>query len=166
MAAAYLDDPYQYLNYVREDALIEWLTVACMTLSGLIALDIGVRLFRQQRLFHWFFFAFGLFCLFVALEEISWGQRLFSLTSPEYFLGNSDQQEINIHNVLQQKLDFKTKDLAALMLSIYGIALPLVALNRHVAALLSALQVARSAALSDPRLPDCILDDAGHSHRL
>ena len=135
-AAVYLDDPYQYLNYVREDGLFEWLTVACMAIAGLISLDIGIRLLRLEGRFEWFFFVFGLFCLFVTFEEISWGQRLFNLASPEYFLSNSDQQEINIHNVLQQKLDFKTKDLAALVLSLYGIALPLLALNRHVAALL------------------------------
>ncbi len=136
LAAVYLDDPYQYLNYVREDSLVEWLSFACLMLSGLIALDIGIQILRRERQFQWFFFAFGLFCLLMAFEEISWGQRLFSLTSPEYFLGNSDQQEINVHNVLQQKFDFKTKDLAALVLSVYGILLPLLALNRHVAALL------------------------------
>jgi hypothetical protein len=123
-------------TYVREDSLVEWLSFACLVLSGLIALDIGIQIFRRESQFRWFFFAFGIFCLFMAFEEISWGQRLFSLTSPEYFLGNSDQQEINVHNVLQQKLDFKTKDLAALVLSVYGILMPLLALNRHIDALL------------------------------
>jgi hypothetical protein len=136
LAAVYLDDPYQYLNYLREDSLVEWLSFACLALSGLIALDIGIRILRRDQQFQWFFFAFGIFCLLMAFEEISWGQRLFSLTSPEYFLGNSDQQEINVHNVLQQKLDFKTKDVAALVLSVYGVLMPLLSLNRHVAALL------------------------------
>ncbi len=136
LAAAYLDDPYQYLNYLREDSLIEWLSFAFLALSGLIALDIGIQILRRDRQFQWFFFAFGFFCLLMAFEEISWGQRLFSLTPPEYFLGNSDQQEINVHNVLQQKLDFKTKDLAALVLSVYGILLPLLAINRHIDTLL------------------------------
>ena len=36
--------------------------------------------------------------LIFALEEISWGQRIFGIESPEFFLGHNYQQETNIHN--------------------------------------------------------------------
>ena len=124
-AIRYITDPGRYIYLLREDGPVEWLTFAFLALAGLIALDIGIHIWRGQRTFHWFFFAFGVFCLVMGLEEISWGQRVFAITPPEFFLGNSDQQEINVHNVLQQKLDFKTKDLAAFVLSIYGVAMPL-----------------------------------------
>src|SRR5688572_18030880 len=41
----------------------------------------------------------ALFCLFVAGEEFSWGQRLLGFGSPEYFLENNFQQELNLHNL-------------------------------------------------------------------
>lgn len=40
--------------------------------------------------------SFGLFFFF--LEEISWGQRLFDMAIPEWFIDNNAQREINLHN--------------------------------------------------------------------
>ena len=42
-------------------------------------------------------FAAGLF--FIAGEEISWGQRIFEVASPEYFLSTNKQLETNLHNL-------------------------------------------------------------------
>jgi hypothetical protein len=45
--------------------------------------------------------AFGFFV--IAGEEISWGQRIFQVQSPEFFLQYNEQQELNIHNFLSQR---------------------------------------------------------------
>ena len=45
----------------------------------------------------------GLFCWFVAGEEISWGQRLLAFQPPEFFLRENFQQELNLHNLLQNE---------------------------------------------------------------
>ena len=37
--------------------------------------------------------------LFGAGEEISWGQRIFQIKSPSFFLQNNSQGEINLHNL-------------------------------------------------------------------
>jgi hypothetical protein len=42
-------------------------------------------------------FSFGI--LFVALEEISWGQFAFGYSVPDYFILNNRQQESNLHNL-------------------------------------------------------------------
>ncbi len=43
----------------------------------------------------------ALFCLAVAGEEISWGQRLFGFVPPKAFLELNFQQELNFHNFLK-----------------------------------------------------------------
>lgn len=37
--------------------------------------------------------------ILVALEEISWGQRIFGFTNPEYFQKNNIQYEVSLHNL-------------------------------------------------------------------
>ena len=32
------------------------------------------------------------------MEEISWGQRIFKIESPEFFIQNNFQRELNLHN--------------------------------------------------------------------
>jgi hypothetical protein len=39
----------------------------------------------------------GLF--FIAMEEISWGQRIFNVSTPELLLSSNLQKEMNIHNL-------------------------------------------------------------------
>jgi len=41
----------------------------------------------------------GLVFLFGALEEISWGQRIFGIETPAYFVENNLQRETNLHNL-------------------------------------------------------------------
>lgn len=53
--------------------------------------------FKTHRNLFFLIMAIGLF--FVFAEEISWGQRIFHLRSPEIFFNNNRQQEINIHNL-------------------------------------------------------------------
>ena len=66
----------------------------------------------------WFLVGLTLFCLLVALEEISWGQRLLGYQPPEYFLAENFQQEFNLHNVMDTDL---RKDLLLLILLGYGV---------------------------------------------
>lgn len=65
------------------------------------------------------------------LEEISWGQRVFGVESPEFFKKHSDQKEINLHNTFQEKTRIKTKHIALLVLFIYGVILPLYIKNKR-----------------------------------
>ena len=131
-------DPYYYVTLAKEDNLVEWATVFFFVLAGIFSL---VRFFHTKKRTEWFFLLFGIGCMLFALEEISWGQRIFGIESTSFFLENSDQQEINVHNVINEWFSVRTKNIAALVLFSYGAVLPLAALNRHVRAFVNKLGV-------------------------
>lgn len=111
--------PEQYIKLVQEDRPIEWATVWLFGAAGIIHLRRAVR----HRLF--FDVLVAVFCLFVAGEEFSWGQRLLGYGSPQYFLANNYQQEVNLHNLPGSFIKPKWFLIAAL--AGYGILLPIVA---------------------------------------
>lgn len=84
--------PARYDAWMQEDRLVEWATV---WLFGAAAVIGGRSAWRERR---WFDLLVALFALFVAGEEMSWGQRLIGFTPPEAFLAHNTQQEANLHN--------------------------------------------------------------------
>lgn len=84
--------PVAYRDAMQEDRLIEWLSVVVFAAAGVAQL---IRAIRVRRPFD---LLVALFLLFVAGEEMSWGQRLLGLTPPSYFLEHNTQQEMNLHN--------------------------------------------------------------------
>jgi hypothetical protein len=76
---------------------------------------------RSKRPLPWFFVGVAAFCVVVALEEISWGQRVFGYSPPRYFLEKNFQQEFNLHNVIATSL---RKQLLGAILILYGVVLP------------------------------------------
>jgi hypothetical protein len=69
----------------------------------------------------WFFAGLAAFCLFVAGEEISWGQRLLGYRPPAYLLQHNFQQEMNLHNIVDDTL----RQAAFLTIVLgYGVVLP------------------------------------------
>jgi hypothetical protein len=131
-------DPYYYVTLAKEDNLVEWTTVFFFVLAGVFSL---VIFSRSKKRSEWFYLLFGIGCILFALEEISWGQRIFGLESTNFFLENSDQQEINIHNVINEWFSVRTKNIAALVLFSYGAVLPFAAFNRHVRAYVNKLGI-------------------------
>ena len=132
-------DYYYYIN--KEDKLIEWLTFACLVISGLFSLAMAFRAYKAGSKYIWFYLVFGIACIVLGFEEISWGQRVFQIESSEFFLENSDQQEINVHNVINEWFDVRTKHVAAFVLFIYGVILPLLALNSQIKALFEKMYI-------------------------
>lgn len=114
--------PEAYHDAMQEDRLVEWATAFVFAASGVACL---IRAVRRRRPFD---LLVALFLLFVAGEEMSWGQRLFGLTPPALFLEHNTQQEINLHN-------FGTvfggpKGPFTLVLIGYAVLLPLVAFTK------------------------------------
>src|SRR5262245_17750636 len=85
--------PIEYSSIVQEDRFIEWWTV---TLFLAAAVALVLRGIARRSLFE---FLVAAFCIFVAGEEFSWGQRLFGFTPPAIFLRHSTQQEFTVHNL-------------------------------------------------------------------
>jgi hypothetical protein len=73
----------------------------------------------------WFLAGVAVFCVLVAMEEISWGQRVFGHRPPEYFLAENYQQEMNLHNIASREL--RVWSFRGIVLG-YGVLLPLLAL--------------------------------------
>lgn len=115
--------PDRYYKLMQEDRLIEWGTVWLFLAAGLIGLRHSIR---NRRIFDGLV---ALFCLFIAGEEFSWGQRLLGFYSPEYFLANNFQQEVNIHNLPGSFL--KPKWIFMIALAGYGVLLPLLSRARR-----------------------------------
>ena len=133
------DNYYHYIN--KEDQLVEWLTFAFLIIAGLLSLLMSYKARKAGTRYFWFYVLFGIACLVLGMEEISWGQRIFGIKSAEFFLENSDQQEINVHNVVNLWFDVRTKHVAAFVLMIFGICLPLLAMNQKMNTLFGKLRI-------------------------
>lgn len=85
-----------YRRLVREDSLLEWLSVV-VWIAGLVAAVLVAR--RTGGLERAFWILFALACLAAAGEELSWGQRLFDYGTPEAFRDSDKQEEAALHNL-------------------------------------------------------------------
>lgn len=88
-------------RYTVEDGIVEWLTVIGLLLGAFTCFS---RAFQLRRYRSWLFVLgctlIGILLFFGAGEEISWGQRIFGIQSPDYFKENNTQQETNLHNLI------------------------------------------------------------------
>jgi hypothetical protein len=91
-------DQFTYL--LREDGAFETLTAAFLFLSCGLShlLATGLRLREQSKIAWWFWGAAFLF-FFAGMEEISWGQRLLGISTPDALLAVNRQKEMNLHNI-------------------------------------------------------------------
>ncbi len=51
-------------------------------------------------------FIFAFIAFLMAMEEISWGQRIFQIASPTFFQTVNTQSELNLHNIVEGKQYF------------------------------------------------------------
>lgn len=77
-----------------EDGFFENLTAICFLSAAIIFFMTFLN--KKEIIYLLFFLVF----LFGAGEEISWGQRIFHIATPEYFEKNNLQDEISIHNLV------------------------------------------------------------------
>lgn len=95
-------NPLLYRQLIKEDGLIEYLTFFNYLLAFFVGLLMANTFRRQGRkILFALYFLLSLFFVFVAGEEISWGQRIFNIRPPAFFLENSFQWETNLHNLKQ-----------------------------------------------------------------
>ncbi len=89
--------PWHYYRLVAEDAWVENLTAVWFLLAGclLCATAGAVRSSFRRGVY----VLGGLALLFVAGEEISWGQRIFGLETPAFLWDLNAQNELNVHNI-------------------------------------------------------------------
>jgi len=110
------DFPTIYWGLLREDGLFENSQSLCYFLSGLIGLysfltvmklkpKLKIKPLTFQAIF---LLLFSILSILVAIEEISWGQRIFGIESNNFFLKYNVQKETNIHNLnlFQENIQF------------------------------------------------------------
>lgn len=87
-------------SFIIEDGFLEYATVGII-LAGLVLCIQRVVTLRHVRHIRFLTVTtmLALVCLFGAGEEVSWGQRIFGIQSPEYFLNHNLQQETGLHNL-------------------------------------------------------------------
>ena len=96
LVAIILETGYVLLT---EDQLFEYWTVALYLASALICL-LGPRVFPGAApLTRYWLMGWAVLFLLVALEEISWGQRILGLNTPDFLVSHNLQKETNIHNL-------------------------------------------------------------------
>ena len=117
--------PDLFYQIVQEDGAIEWGTFWAFFLAAGVAAAAALRQRRNDATLPWCFLAISLFCFLVAMEEISWGQRLLDYRPHSYFLEHNFQQEFNLHNVTSTKLRMLA---VKAIIGGYGVALPLLLL--------------------------------------
>ena len=94
-------NPDAFANeFTVEDGFVEWLT--SLTLFGAFCFSV-YRLASAHRHFDLrgklVLVFVAAVCLFGAGEEISWGQRLFDIETPQAMMTRNAQQELNLHNL-------------------------------------------------------------------
>ena len=113
-----------YYRSVQEDEPLEWATYWAFIGAAAVFAMAALRQRLSGVPIPWFLAGVSLFCFVVAMEEISWGQRVLSYRPPAYFLEHNYQQELNIHNVIDADL---RKIAVNLVIGVYGGLLPVLA---------------------------------------
>lgn len=89
--------PVVFVRLIAEDHWGEWITFL-----GFLSASVfcgWLFLVHDSKLGKLWFFILTLGSFFIAMEEISWGQRLFVFSTPQYFVGNNFQGEMTFHNI-------------------------------------------------------------------
>ena len=89
--------PVGYIFFVSEDSWSEYVT---FVLWSMTAAMLGWLLVRHPEFRKPGYFAFAGAAFLIAMEEISWGQRLFGLPTLDVFADWNVQGELNLHNML------------------------------------------------------------------
>jgi hypothetical protein len=79
----------------HEDGLLEYSEALTFLVAAVLFSIAGVRNGRACV----FLWGLGLINLFAAGEEISWGQRIFGIDTPEWLHQINEQHELTVHNI-------------------------------------------------------------------
>jgi len=104
---------------VREDSVLEWAEVCAYGAAAVASALVAHRMLGLAG------FAYALLAVASVAaigEELSWGQRLFHVTTPETLAAANRQHELNVHNLYNVDA---TTGVVLLAGALYGATLPL-----------------------------------------
>lgn len=91
--------PDSYNFIIQEDGIVEWLQFASFGLTSGVFFIAFLKTINKNKLFSLIYLFLAVGFLFISGEEISWGQRLLELETPQYFEERNFQGELNFHNL-------------------------------------------------------------------
>jgi hypothetical protein len=92
--------PDAYTDLIQEDHFVENSQAVCYFLCFAGAVLIAVSFSKTKQDGHAvLYLLLSLIFLFVCLEEISWGQRVFHIPTPEWLKSRNMQGELTLHNM-------------------------------------------------------------------
>jgi hypothetical protein len=92
--------PGTYALLIQEDSVIEYAQACLYGVSSVMSFFLSIKFLKNRLTLHGVLYgmlAVGL--LFVSLEEISWGQRIFDFANGPYFERHNVQHEVSFHNL-------------------------------------------------------------------
>ncbi|MEH0153478.1 hypothetical protein V6R21_04990 [Limibacter armeniacum] len=101
--------------YVIEDGYIENMTAVMLLFSAAFFIEAAFR--NKNKQWRFLLFMAGMVFIFGAGEEISWGQRIFGLNTPENLKAINTQAELNLHNIKVGDVKFNKLIFSAIMYS-------------------------------------------------
>ena len=95
-----INSPYWYKVLAwKEDSAVEWFTFIFYFIAFIVSCSISITFYRSNfALFCFMYTLLSIGLFFIAMEEISWGQGIFNVPTPKFFLNYNYQKEMNIHN--------------------------------------------------------------------
>ena len=87
------------LSWTREDGPVEWIGFASLLAAPVLAF-VAAWCLRPAHQPAVAAAVLGAVLLFAAGEEISWGQRIFEVDTPEMLVDSNEQDELNLHNLV------------------------------------------------------------------
>lgn len=101
MSRAMSNEVFEMHWMAREDGFLEWLTVIALFSCALVCWQ-RCWAFRPNAngIFTACSAVYGAVFFFGMGEEISWGQRLFGIETPEFLANVNAQKETNLHNLV------------------------------------------------------------------
>jgi tetratricopeptide (TPR) repeat protein len=121
----YFAYPVIYVRLIAEDYWGEFATFAAFTIASLLFTVCFVSSKEKKHDFWYLLLAVGTFV--VAMEEISWGQRLVGAQTPEFLSSVNFQNEIGLHNIRAISPDYLTYLVVSLGFVVYGFVIPVAA---------------------------------------
>lgn len=93
-----------YEPLVAEDGVYEWGTGAAYFVGAVLALSVAARLRRHDALVALAYACLGAAFVFIAGEEVTWGQRILGFEGSEALVALNRQDEANLHNLLHNRV--------------------------------------------------------------
>ena len=96
----FITDISSFKTLCEEDGIIENMQAIFFFLGSLLSLFLAWML-KKDGLKYWaiFYGLLGVLLFLATGEEISWGQRIFRVATPNWYAGVNAQHETNLHNL-------------------------------------------------------------------